>query len=68
MILAHLTLSFGPAEGPSQNGFHLIKGIGSGAALAPPAIASFIPTRRSGGVPGIDTPESEHGEVVNAAR
>jgi len=68
VILAHLTISFGPAAVPSQDGFRLIMGIGSGAALAALVIASFIPARRGGGVPGIETPESERGEVVTAAR
>jgi MFS family permease len=68
VILAHLTISFGPVAVPSQDGFRLIMGIGSGAALAALVIASFIPARRGDGVPGIETPESEHGEVVTAAR
>jgi MFS family permease len=68
VILAHLTISFGPAAVPSQDGFRLIMGIGSGAALAALVIASFIPARRGGGMPGIETPESERGEVVTAGR
>jgi MFS family permease len=68
VILAHLTISFGPVDVPSQDGFRLIMGLGCGAALAALVIASFIPARRGGGVPGIETPASEHGEVVTAAR
>ncbi|RSM82504.1 MFS transporter [Kibdelosporangium aridum] len=46
-ILAHLTISFGQVEVPSQNGFRLIMGIGSATALAALAIAAFIPARRA---------------------
>jgi MFS family permease len=66
VILAHLTVSFGPVAVPSQEGFRLIMGIGSGAALAALAIASFIPGRRRS--EDLESPEPQHGEVVTAAR
>ncbi len=47
VILAHLTISFGQLEVPSQNGFRLIMAIGSATALAALAIAAFIPARRA---------------------
>lgn len=65
VILAHLTVSFGPVAVPSQEGFRLIMGIGSGAALAALAIASFIPGRRRS--EQLASLEPEHGEVVTAA-
>jgi EmrB/QacA subfamily drug resistance transporter len=45
VILSHLTISLGTAAVPSQDGFRLIMGLGSGAALAALAIAAFIPGR-----------------------
>ncbi|CAM3952962.1 MFS transporter [Kibdelosporangium persicum] len=45
VILAHLTVSFGPTQVPSQTGFRLIMAIGSATALAALAIAAFIPSR-----------------------
>lgn len=43
VILAHLTISFGPATLPSQDGFRLIMGLGAGAALLAFVVAAFIP-------------------------
>jgi MFS family permease len=63
VILAHLTIPFGPAEVPSQDGFRLIMGLGSGAALAALAIAAFIPGRQTE-----EATESRHSEVISAAR
>ncbi|SED03755.1 Major Facilitator Superfamily protein [Amycolatopsis tolypomycina] len=43
LILARLTISFGPATLPSQNGFRLVLGMGAAAALLALAIAAFLP-------------------------
>ncbi|MBB5857665.1 MFS family permease [Amycolatopsis umgeniensis] len=43
VILAQLTVSFGPVQVPSQGGFRLIMGLGSATALLALAIAAFIP-------------------------
>jgi hypothetical protein len=45
LILARLTISFGPATLPSQNGFRLVLGMGSAAALIALAVAAFLPGR-----------------------
>lgn len=47
VILAQLTVSFGPVQVPSQGGFRLIMGLGSATALVALAIAAFIPGRSS---------------------
>ncbi|WP_410610956.1 MFS transporter [Amycolatopsis sp. lyj-109] len=43
LILARLTISFGPATLPSQNGFRLVLGMGATAALIALAVAAFLP-------------------------
>jgi MFS family permease len=43
LILARLTISFGPVTLPSQNGFRLVLGMGSAAALIALAVAAFLP-------------------------
>jgi len=43
LILARLTVPFGPASLPSQNGFRLVLGMGSAAALIALAVAAFLP-------------------------
>ncbi|WP_086846007.1 MFS transporter [Amycolatopsis kentuckyensis] len=43
LILARLTISFGPAALPSQNGFRLVLGMGAAAALIALAVAAFLP-------------------------
>jgi MFS family permease len=43
VILAHMTIMLGPVAVPSQNGFRLIMGLGSGMALLALAVAAFIP-------------------------
>ncbi|MGW4065169.1 MFS transporter [Amycolatopsis sp. NPDC004747] len=45
LVLARLTISFGPATLPSQNGFRLVLGTGSAAALIALAVAAFLPRR-----------------------
>ncbi|SEF23569.1 Major Facilitator Superfamily protein [Amycolatopsis pretoriensis] len=45
LILARLTIRFGPVELPSQNGFRLVLGMGSAAALIALAVAAFLPRR-----------------------
>jgi hypothetical protein len=63
VVLAHLTIAFGPVAVPSQDGFRLIMGLGSGAALVALAIAAFIPGRKEKPVE-----MAEVAEVVSAAR
>lgn len=64
VILAHLTVPFGPVAVPSQDGFRLIMALGSGAALAALAIAAFIPGRGT----RQEVADNRHSEVVSAAR
>ncbi|HEY3479966.1 MAG TPA: MFS transporter, partial [Streptomyces sp.] len=45
LVLARLTIRFGPAELPSENGFRLVLGMGSAAALIALAVAAFLPGR-----------------------
>jgi MFS family permease len=66
VILAQLTISFGPVTVPSQNGFRLIMGLGSATALIALTIATFIPGSRRRPEPAAT--ESRHGEVVTAAQ
>ncbi|NJP44653.1 MFS transporter [Actinacidiphila epipremni] len=47
VVLAQMTLTFGAARLPSQNGFRTVMAIGAGAALLALALASFIPARRA---------------------
>jgi MFS family permease len=54
LVLARLTVRFGPVELPSQNGFRLVLGMGSAAALIALAVAAFLP-RHS--VPAATSPE-----------
>ncbi|MEV6623360.1 MFS transporter [Amycolatopsis sp. NPDC051106] len=54
LVLARLTVRFGPVELPSQNGFRLVLGMGSAAALIALAVAAFLP-RHS--VPAPASPE-----------
>jgi hypothetical protein len=63
VILAQLTISFGPVLVPAQDGFRLIMAIGSATALLAFAIAAFIPGMRR---PGASVPENRHDEVVAA--
>lgn len=64
VILAHMTVSFGPATVPAQDGFRLIMALGSGAALVALAIAAFIPGRGT----RQDVAVSRQSEVISAAR
>jgi MFS family permease len=45
VVLAHLTITIGPAVVPSQNAFRLVLAICAVAALAAMAIAVFLPGR-----------------------
>ncbi|MGW4529173.1 MFS transporter [Amycolatopsis sp. NPDC004378] len=45
LVLARLTIHFGPVELPSRNGFRLVLGMGSAAALIALAVAAFLPRR-----------------------
>ncbi|RSM48668.1 MFS transporter [Amycolatopsis balhimycina DSM 5908] len=56
LVLARLTIEFGPVTLPSQNGFRLVLGMGSAAALVALAVAAFLP-RRSSAAPAPATPE-----------
>jgi predicted MFS family arabinose efflux permease len=64
VILSHMTISFGPVAVPSQDGFRLIMGLGSGMALLALGIAAFLPGRARQEEPAT----SRHGEVISAAR
>ncbi|WIV54397.1 MFS transporter [Amycolatopsis nalaikhensis] len=55
LVLARLTIRFGPAELPSENGFRLVLGMGSAAALIALAVAAFLPRRaRAVAEPGLE--------------
>ncbi|MEU0794066.1 MFS transporter [Amycolatopsis sp. NPDC005961] len=54
LILARLTIHFGPVDLPSQNGFRLVLGMGSAAALIALAVAAFLPRHPA---PAPATPE-----------
>jgi MFS family permease len=56
LVLARLTIEFGPVTLPSQNGFRLVLGMGSAAALVALAVAAFLP-RRPPAVPAPAAPE-----------
>ncbi|WP_284740622.1 MFS transporter [Amycolatopsis sp. RTGN1] len=43
LVLARLTVRFGPVDLPSQNGFRLVLGMGAAAALIALAVAAFLP-------------------------
>jgi MFS family permease len=43
LVLAQLTVQFGPATLPAQSGFRVVLAMGSGAALIALAIAAFLP-------------------------
>jgi EmrB/QacA subfamily drug resistance transporter len=47
VVLAQLTVAFGPVMVPTQDGLRLVMGIGAGAALLALAIAAFLPAHRS---------------------
>ncbi|MCU1664765.1 MAG: bmr5 [Pseudonocardia sp.] len=51
VVLAQMTIAFGPAAVPTENAFRVVLGLGAGAALAALAIASFIPRRRPAATP-----------------
>ncbi|MCR6489163.1 MFS transporter [Amycolatopsis sp. OK19-0408] len=45
LILARLTVQFGPVALPSRDGFRLVLGMGSAAAIIALAVAAFLPRR-----------------------
>lgn len=54
VILAQMTITFGTATVPSENGFKVVMAVGSGAAILALLVAAFIPRRRpvaAGAVP-----------------
>jgi MFS family permease len=56
LVLARLTVQFGPATLPSQNGFRLVLGLGSAAALVALAVAAFLPRRSPSATPASPEP------------
>jgi MFS family permease len=46
LVLAQLTVQFGPVTLPAQSGFRVVLAMGSGAALIALAIAAFLPRHR----------------------
>jgi MFS family permease len=68
VLLAHLTIQFGPVAVPSQDGFRLIMGIGAVAALGALAIAAFIPGRRRAGGGDTGVTEDERGGMLSPTR
>ncbi|MFI6248861.1 MFS transporter [Streptomyces sp. NPDC051016] len=46
VILAQMTITFGTATVPSENGFKVVMAVGSGAAILALLVAAFIPRRR----------------------
>ena len=46
VVLAQLTIAFGPVMLPSQNAFRVVMATGSGAALVALVVAAFLPGRR----------------------
>jgi MFS family permease len=52
VLLAQLTIGFGPATVPSQTGFRLVMAIGCAASLVALVIAAFLPGRRADPEPG----------------
>ncbi|GGI97975.1 MFS transporter [Streptomyces brasiliensis] len=61
VILAQLTTRFGSVALPSENGFKVVMGVGSGAAVIALLVASFIPRRR------VAAPASVTGAVESPA-
>ncbi|NUS10510.1 MAG: MFS transporter, partial [Streptomyces sp.] len=59
VVLAQMTMGFGPVSVPSQNGFRTVMAIGAGTALLALALASFIPARHPSSAPK-DTAPGEH--------
>jgi MFS family permease len=47
VVLAHMTVRFGPAAIPSQDSFRIIMAMGAAAALVALAVAAFLPARES---------------------
>ncbi|MGW5650675.1 MFS transporter [Streptomyces humi] len=56
VILAHLTIPFGTAAVPSENGFKVVMAVGSGAAVLALLVAAFIPRRRQAAAATHPTP------------
>ena len=54
LVLARLTVRFGPVDLPSQNGFRLVLGMGAAAALIALAVAAFLPRHSA---PAAKSPE-----------
>lgn len=65
VILARLTVPFGPVQVPSEGGFRLIMAIGCATALTAFVIAAFIPGMRR---PSADVEDGRRDEVVAAGR
>ncbi|GLY37568.1 MFS transporter [Amycolatopsis sp. NBRC 101858] len=54
LVLARLTVRFGPVDLPSQNGFRLVLGTGAAAALIALTVAAFLPRHPA---PAVKSPE-----------
>ncbi|MEV7089095.1 MFS transporter [Streptomyces sp. NPDC093085] len=52
VVLAQMTIEFGPATLPSQSGFRVVMAIGAGAALLSFALCAFLPRHRPAAVTG----------------
>jgi MFS family permease len=68
VILAQLTVSFGPVAVPSQDGFRLIMALGSATALAAFAIAAFIPGLRRHPEPAMTETRQGEAEAATVVR
>ena len=67
VILAHMTVDLGPVAVPAQNGFRVVLGIGSLAALVALAIAAFLPAQRRSGDDAQDA-AAEPGGIAGTLR
>ncbi|WP_416969761.1 MFS transporter [Streptomyces sp. 4F14] len=66
VILAQMTTGFHGVALPSENGFKVVMGVGSGAAVLAFAVAAFIPRRRTAGT-GIEARSEAEAEAEAAA-
>jgi MFS family permease len=64
VVLAQLTIAFGPATLPSKSGFQVVMGIGAGAALVALGIAAFLPARGRPGPVAAPSDESDSPALV----
>ncbi|MCK1821088.1 MFS transporter [Streptomyces sp. XM83C] len=62
VILAQMTIKFGPVTLPSKDGFRAVLAVGAGAALLACAVAAFIPRHR----PAAPAPAAGSGDAGEA--